>query len=210
MYLGFNPPNGTSKVFRFEDFSSTPTFKLLSEVNPNPTINLIPQNYRGKNGDSLSDTVALNGYPQLSSKVDVYNSWLAENSAIINIQAKQAETNAILDIYSNAASMFAGIGNTAISGASGATAETTGGQLGGVSGALGGTAGIINSAIGVKRAQANYDYYIKMLNAQKERQALLPDNVTLGRIQCNFAWIRFNGRQYFYYLYNKISICKAH
>ena len=57
----------------------------MCEVNPNPSLYFIPQNYRGANGNSMSDSATLNGYPQLSSKVDVYNSWLAENTGIINI-----------------------------------------------------------------------------------------------------------------------------
>ena len=48
LYVGFNPQNGNEKVYRYEDFSSgTPSFKVISEVNPNPTICFIPQNYRG-------------------------------------------------------------------------------------------------------------------------------------------------------------------
>ena len=53
MYIGFNPPNGTSKIYRYEDFTGgTPSFKLISEVNPNPSVYVIPQNYRGVSGDS--------------------------------------------------------------------------------------------------------------------------------------------------------------
>lgn len=111
LYIGFNPPQGTQKVYRYENFTNgTPSFKFLSEVNPNPTVSIIPQNYRGATGDSLSDQVSLNGYPQLSTKVDVYNSWLAQNTGIINIQREQAYTNTMLDIYSNAAGMLGGIG----------------------------------------------------------------------------------------------------
>lgn len=171
MYVGFNPPQGTSKVYRYEDFTNgTPSFKLISEINPNPSVYVIPQNYRGKTGDALSDVASLNGYPQLASKIDVYNSWLAENSGIISVQKSQAETNALLDIYSNAIGMFSGIGNMALSGA-------TGGESGNAFGGFGAATG---GAISIARTAANYDYFIKMLNAQQERQALLPDNVTLG------------------------------
>ena len=35
MYVGFNPPQGTSKVYRYEDFTNgTPSFKIISEINP--------------------------------------------------------------------------------------------------------------------------------------------------------------------------------
>ena len=48
LYLGFNPANGSSKIFRYEDFANgTPQFDLMCEVNPNPTILFVPKNYRG-------------------------------------------------------------------------------------------------------------------------------------------------------------------
>ena len=94
MYIGFNPNNGSSKIYRYEDFANgTPQFKLISEVNPNPTICFIPQNYRGQSGDSLSDISTMNGYPTLSSRNDYYNSWLAQNSEIISLQMQQEQYN---------------------------------------------------------------------------------------------------------------------
>jgi hypothetical protein len=37
-----------------------------------------------------------------------------------------------------------------------------------------------HSALAMKKAAANYDYYIQNLMALQERQKLLPDNVTMG------------------------------
>ena len=167
MYIGFNPPQGTSKVYRYEDFSNgTPSFKLISEINPNPSVYVIPQNYRGKSGDSLSDTASLNGYPQLASRVDVFNSWLAENSSVLNVESSQKYFNAQLDLTSN-------------------TIGTVGGLISGITEAAqgkgsGGLTAMISSATSLKRDAGNYDAYVALLNAQKEKQALLPDNVTLG------------------------------
>lgn len=94
IYLGFNPQNGTKKVYRYEDFANaTPSFKILSEINPNPTVQFIPQNYRGSNGDSLSDNASLNGYPTISFKSDTFNIWLAQNSDIIALQQQQENYN---------------------------------------------------------------------------------------------------------------------
>ena len=166
MYVAFNPSQGSSKVFRYEDFSNgTPSFKIISEVNPNPTVYFVPQNYRGQSGNSMSDIVSLNGYPQLSSRVDVYNSWLAENSGIINVQTNQNYANAQLDVYQGTGNLIGQITSLATSGGNGA---------------IGGLSGVANTAWGMEKTAINYDYYIKNLNAQKERQALLPDNVTLG------------------------------
>jgi hypothetical protein len=94
IYLGFNPQNGTKKVYRYEDFANaTPSFKIISEINPNPTVQFIPQNYRGASGDSLSDNASLNGYPTISFKSDTFNIWLAQNSDIIALQMQQENYN---------------------------------------------------------------------------------------------------------------------
>ena len=94
LYVGFNPSNGSQKIYRYEDFANgTPSFKLISEVNPNPSVYFIPQNYRGSSGDSMSDIASLNGYPTISFKNDVYNTWLAQNSEIMSIQMQQEQFN---------------------------------------------------------------------------------------------------------------------
>ncbi len=163
VYVGFNPPQGTSKIYRYENFTNgTPSFKFISEINPNPTVYMIPQNYRGKTGDNTNDSSTLNGYPQIASKVDVYNSWLAENSGIISVQQKQAYTNTMFDIAGGTVGL---IGNIASSAANSD---------------FGGLGGVASGALNMYKTAYNYDYYIAMLNAQKEKQAMLPDNVTMG------------------------------
>ena len=163
VYVGFNPPQGSSKIYRYENFTSgTPSFKFISEINPNPTVYMIPQNYRGKSGDSTNDSATLNGYPQLASRVDVYNSWVAENSGIINVQQRQAYGNMIYDVQGGA---FGLIGTIAES----ATSKD-----------FGGLGNVASSTLNMYKTAFNYDSYIAMTNAQKEKQAMLPDNVSLG------------------------------
>jgi hypothetical protein len=168
LYIGFNPPQGTSKIYRYEDFTNaTPSFKLISEVNPNPSVYVIPQNYRGVTGDSTNDSASLNGYPQIASKIDVYNSWLAENSGIISVQASQAAGNLQYDTAAGTASLIGSIGST------------TAGAMSGT-GPSGGLGDVFSTALNMYKNQYNYEYYIKMINAQNERQQMLPDNVSLG------------------------------
>ena len=94
MYLGFNPQNGSKKIYRYEDFENgLPSFKMISEINPNPTVQFIPQNYRGQTGDSLSDNVTMNGYPTISFKNDYFNTWLAQNSDIVALNMQQEQYN---------------------------------------------------------------------------------------------------------------------
>lgn len=163
VYVGFNPPQGSSKIYRYENFTAgTPSFKFISEINPNPTVYMIPQNYRGQTGDSLSDSATLNGYPQLASRVDVYNSWVAENTGIISVQQNQAYTNMMYDVAGGGIGLVSNIASSA------ANKDFSG--LGDVA----------SGALNLYRTAANYDYYIAMVNAQKEKQAMLPDNVNLG------------------------------
>lgn len=163
IYLGFNPTNGSSKIFRYEDFENeTPSFKIISEVNPNPTILFIPQNYRGASGDSLSDITNLNGYPTLSSKNDFYNSWLAQNSEIISLNMQQEQFNYEIGAYQTAINSMGNIISQASKGDLGAI--VTGANLG----------------FELAKLDKNHEFYIKNQMAQVEKQKLLPDKVNMS------------------------------
>lgn len=164
VYVGFNPSNGNSKIFRYEDFENgIPTFDLYSEINQNPTVAFIPKNYRGSVGDSLSDVVYLNGYPTISYKTDVFNTWLAQNSNLIQVSREHEE-----NIYNI-----------------NRTANITQGTLGTVSNIANGSAGgainnITNTIFQGAYREENHDYYVKNQMAQIEQHKLLPDNATLS------------------------------
>lgn len=162
LYLGFNPSNGSSKIYRYEDFTNgTPEFKIISEVNPNPSIIFIPQNYRGQNGDCLSDIANLNGYPTLSSKNDFFNSWLAQNGEIINLQMQQEQFNYEVGQVETGLSMLGSMAST-------------------LSGNYGSVGEFISGGINLAKADRNHDFYIKQQMAQIEKQKLLPDKVSLS------------------------------
>lgn len=164
LYLGFNPANGSSKIYRYENFANgTPIFDICSEVNPNPTVCLIPQNYRGATNNSMSDFTALNGYPTIASKSDTFNIWIAQNSELINIQAEHEENLYNINQGSNIANGILGtVGNIA--------SGNIGGAIGSVGNAV--SSGITN--------QENHEYFIKNQMAQINRQKMLPDKVTMG------------------------------
>ena len=166
IYLGFNPQNGTKKIYRYEDFlNSTPSFKIMSEINPNPTVQFIPQNYRGANGDSLSDNASLNGYPTISFKTDTFNVWLAQNNDIISLQMQQENYNYTVDAIKGGMGMVGDMGNM-LSGNS--------------SSMVGGFNGYIDKSIDLMRLDKNHEFYIKNQMAQIEKQAMLPDNASLS------------------------------
>lgn len=164
LYLGFNPANGSSKIFRYEDFENgTPQFDLMCEVNPNPTILFVPKNYRGSSGDSIQDITTMNGYPTLSSRNDFFNSWLAQNSEIISLNMQQEQFNYEIGQVQNLVGGVSGVIGAGVSG--------NYGQMVG---------GVVNSAItGVSNA-VNHDFYIKQQMAQIEKQKMLPDKVNLS------------------------------
>lgn len=171
MYIGFNPNGGTGKIYRYEDFTNgTPKFKMISEINPNPQVAVIPQNYRGSNGDSLQDLAVINGYPSISWSVDVYNVWLAQNSEIVNLNMAQEQFNTGISQIQN----IGGVGNalgTALSGF----------KSGDLSGAI--TSSISqagNSALNYYATNVNHDYYIKQQMAQIEKQQMLPNTGNFG------------------------------
>ena len=101
---------GTQKIFRYEDLNDgyvngtydatkKSKFYLISEINPNPTAYLIPYDYKhsvdylGTTGLAIAESCAISGYPTISYITDYFNTWLAQNSGIINVQMRQEEYN---------------------------------------------------------------------------------------------------------------------
>ena len=162
MYLGFNPSNGSQKIYRYENFTNgTPIFNIISEVNPNPSVYFVPQNYRGQSGNSMSDIASMNGYPTISQRNDYFNTWLAQNSNIIGLQMEQEEFNYKIDSYKMG---FDIVGNA----------------LSVMGGNFGAALNIAESGLTAASLDKNHDFYIKNQMAQIEKQKMLPDKVSLG------------------------------
>lgn len=169
-YLGFNKPNSTSKIYRFEDFTGgNAVFSGISEINPNPQVALIPKNYKGLS-QNLEEVAFIGGYPTVSYKTDVFNSWIAQNSNILNITAEKTKFNYI---YNQGQVATGAVGDT-----TGALASLLNplswGQVGT------NVASLMNRPLQSYGLMANYEYDIQMMNAQVEAKELLPDSVTLG------------------------------
>lgn len=158
-YLGFNPSNGSSKIYRYEDFTNgTPVFKLISEINQNPLVCFIPQNYRGKNGNSLQDVSNMQGYPTLGWITEYFNTWLAQNGNIIGLQVNQEQYNYESNQIQKSLNSSSNIATNAFSG--------------NVSGVINES---INMPLELTRADVNHEYYIKNQLAQIEKQQMLPN-----------------------------------
>ena len=166
LFIGFNPNNGNQKIYRYEDFSNgSPSFKFYSEVNPNPSVYMIPQNYRGLE-NNLSDSSVLSGYPQIAWVTDYFSSWSAQNSKIIDISMRQEEYN----YESN-------LGYTALEGYKG---YVSGISEPSISGSLQAGSDLAVANQRMKDLTQNHCYYILNTLAQKEKQALLPNQANLG------------------------------
>ena len=170
MYLGFNPTNGSSKLYRYEDFQNgSPSFDMYSEINQNPTVCFIPQNYRGSNGDGMSDLATLQGYPTLGWITEYYNTWLAQNSNIINLQMEREQMNYEYNVARQKAGQVGqvvGAIGSGISGNYGAAAQS------------GFNVGIEQASMG--QTEMNHFYNIYDMMAQKEKQAMLPNQGSLA------------------------------
>lgn len=164
LYVGFNPYNGSQKIYRYEDFTNaTPSFNIMSEINPNPTVAVIPQNYRGASGDSLSDIATITGYPTISYKTDTFNTWLAQNGNILNIQMEQEKFNYQIDATKKGIDMAGNLANNALS-----------------LNTVGAFADSANDALDLARLDKNHEFYIKNQMAQIEKQKMMPDQVNMG------------------------------
>lgn len=161
MYLGFNPPNGSSNIYRYEDFESgTPIFKMYSEINQNPLVCFIPQNYRG-NTTNTQDMATMQGYPTLGWISDTFNTWVAQNSEIISLQSKQEAYNYEIDALKGGVGMLGDMGSM---------------LSGNPSSMVGGFTGYIDKGIELMRLDKNHEFYVKNQMAQVEKQSLLPNN----------------------------------
>lgn len=175
-YLGVTTPN-SQKIYRYENFNINSNeyieFALISEVNPNPTCYIMPQNYNGEDNSvskiNTIDAVTISGYPILSTRNEYFNTWLAQNSQIVNLQMAQEQYNYEISAIKggvNLASNLLGIG------ASGSNYD-----LGSVGS---GYQNIINSSLDLTSLDQNHEYYIKNQMAQIEKQKMLPDQVNMG------------------------------
>lgn len=174
-YLGFNPPTGSKKVFRFEDFhENTPEFEVISEINPNPTICVLPVGYRRKNKayvKDLTDMCTINGYPSISYKNDTFNNWMAQNSNILSIAMSQEQTNYQHGFVNNVAGLVQN-----------ASSHVT--DFNNKSDALSAINDIIidSATRGINQAfsNINHEYNVAMQMAQVEKQQMLPDTAVLS------------------------------
>lgn len=190
-YLAFNPPNGSQKIYRWENFLDDEIhFTGISEINPNPTVVIIPQNYMFR-GSNIQQAGTVTGYPNVSYKNDYFNTWLAQNSQIVNLTTDRTNFNYEIAGSRNAIAQdretVNAITNMVTSATAGVASAVTGNIAGTINSVAGGIQSAINSGYNMQelglnaRANAgNWQYDIKSINAQVEKQSMLADTGTLS------------------------------
>lgn len=183
-YLGYNPANGSPKVFRYENFlNGIAKFTLQCEINQNPTAVFIPKNYRNDGEDSINDAVTLSGFPALGWITDYYNTWLAQNSRIIELQNWQEEYTYNNNIGLNNFSMAKDIASALTNAISG-TVGVYKGDKKAISSALqnevssGVDAGLTLNTRNM--LDQNHGNYVQMQLAIKEQHKMLPNSGSLS------------------------------
>jgi len=190
-YLGFTAPNGTPHIYRYENFNSWYIqFDGVCEINPSPSLVIIPQNYLIPD-NNLLESVTVTGYPNISYVNDYYNTWMAQNSQIVNLTVDRTKFNydqaqARNSIAQNR-EMTNAVSNMISATVGGTAAALTSNIPGAVNNAAGSMTSAVNSAYNMQELaldaaanSANYQYDIKAINAQIEKQSMLPDTVALS------------------------------
>lgn len=190
-YLGFTAPNGTPHIYKYENFNNQPiTFNAICEINPSPSLVILPNDYL-INGDNLLESVSVTGYPNISYLNDYYNTWMAQNSQIVNLSIEREQFNYDQSQARNSIAQnreMTGAMTNMISATVGGTAAAV---TGNIPGAVGNATNSINSALNTAYNMqelaldatanaANYQYDIRAINAQIEKQKMLPDTVALS------------------------------
>lgn len=74
-------------------------FTVMSAFSTNPTVALVPRNYKYKNQSptdfkyNFDNMLTLSNYPQVQWSYGAYENWFAQNSAMINFQNARIERN---------------------------------------------------------------------------------------------------------------------
>lgn len=163
-YLGFTPTNGTNKVFKYEDFENgIPSFKLVSEINPNPNVYFVPKNFKGVSGVNVSESAVVSGYPSISWKSDYFSNWLAQNSDIVNLNLERDQFNYELGVAKDSANyMGKQIQNAMTLNVGGFVMDSA------------------NLLLDTYGNSVNHDYDIKQTMAQVQKTSMLPNTGNVG------------------------------
>lgn len=102
---------GDEAIYNYEDFmiEGEIEFSVYGDVSTNPTVTLIPQNYKGLS-ENFDFGISIGGFPQCAFNSDTYKLWLAKNQFGIALDTAGNIGNIIAGVATTATGAGAGIG----------------------------------------------------------------------------------------------------
>ena len=95
---------GNAAALPYEYFSgSTCDFMFLGDMSPNPSVVMIPRNYKGVQ-INYDEKMVLSGYPQLAYNIDAFKAWLAQNATSLAVNATSTALTAVANPVAGAIS----------------------------------------------------------------------------------------------------------
>ena len=125
----------------------------------------------------LEDACSMGGYPNISYKTDVFNTWLAQNQDILNLSLQSEELSYQQQTVNN---MATGIQNSINTGIDVSKNLTGGDTESGVTSLINGMFSAFNTGFNQGVRDQNHELNIQMQMAQVEKQKMLPDNANLS------------------------------
>lgn len=83
-YINLTNNNGGNGIYRYEDFSSTPSFELSGTIAPSCSIRAVPKNYKGQT-KAYNDGLQAAKYSICSWQNDIYTNWLTQQAVNIGL-----------------------------------------------------------------------------------------------------------------------------
>lgn len=116
-YLYVSNLDGTSADYKMEFFSGENcSFKYGGDYSMNPSVALIPTNYKGIQ-NNYDEKIVLSNYPQCAFNVDTFKAWLAQNGSSLGMSVLSSALNSGVSAGTSLATgNIAGAGASAISG----------------------------------------------------------------------------------------------
>ena len=131
-YMNLTNNNGGNGIYRYEDFSSTPSFEISGTIAPSCSIRAVPKNYKGRT-KAYNDGLMGAKYPICSWINDIYTNWLTQQAVNIG-----------LDTAKNIGSIVGGVAT-----------GNVGATLGGASGILGTLSSVYQHSLIPPQAEGN-------------------------------------------------------
>lgn len=182
-YCYFNISNnaGSSVPYRYEDFSSTISFKTEGTFGVSGSTKATPQNYKGISTSENGLDYSITGpkYPVCSWKSDSYTNWLTQNAVNMEVQWQSTLSHTLGDLGS--AALGGALGGAAYGAVTGGVGVIPGALAGAAAAGLGSLTGIPGNLVDLARQQ----------HAARSTANLTPDQARGNLGAGDFLWAKY-------------------